>query len=162
MIYAGTANYVSKTHIKNQYYASTEIMLEEGMVLVGKPTLKEGQTLRVDDRGRYHIGTPEKKDIQKKETQRKRATNKKAIYITVEDPRETGFQRGAGIVGKVFHSKKEVCEFLLKRVWYFEPNQRTWIEEVRKELGPIKAWHDRVQTGWLYCPTYVKRFVKIA
>lgn len=85
----------------------------------------------------------------------------KTIYILVEDSRDTGLLRGDGITGQICYSLKEACETLLRRVWYYEPAQRTWIKEKWAELGPIKAWHEHVCTVWLYCPVYVKRRIKI-
>jgi hypothetical protein len=84
---------------------------------------------------------------------------KKAVYILVEDSRETGLTSGNGITGKICYSKLEACTILLKRIWFFEPSLRKLIEEKRQELGDIKAYKD-VASWWYYCPVYVKRFIK--
>ena len=86
---------------------------------------------------------------------------KKAIYIILEDNRETGLAHGDGITGKILYSLQDVCEFLIKRVWYFEPERRKWIEEMRAKHGVVKAWHNHIESAWLYSPSYIKRFVEV-
>lgn len=86
---------------------------------------------------------------------------RKTIFILVEDSRETGLLSGDGITGTICYSLKETCVKLLKPQSYFNPDQRKWIKEMWDKYGPIKAYHDHTASAWLYCPTYVKRQVKL-
>lgn len=85
----------------------------------------------------------------------------KTIYILVEDGRETGLLRGNGCTGTICYSLEEACIALLKRQWFYEPEQRKWIEEMREKHGPIKAYHNHTCSAWIYCPTYVRKRIKI-
>lgn len=51
----GTANYRSLSDLKKADPWSWEERLKEGAVLIGKPTIKEGERLLIDSEGRYHI-----------------------------------------------------------------------------------------------------------
>lgn len=85
----------------------------------------------------------------------------KTIYIIIEDARETGLIRGDGCSGTICYSLEEVCTKILKRQWYFNPDMRTWIKDVWKKHGPVKAFHNHTCSAWIYSPTYVKRRIRI-
>ena len=85
----------------------------------------------------------------------------KTIYILVEDARETGLTRGDGCTGTICYSLEDACIRILKRQWFFNPSERKWIKEMWKKLGPIKAYHEKTASAWLYCPSYIKRNIKI-
>lgn len=61
MVRSGTAHFSTLAHAE-RYYCSKETVeakLAEGSIFIGKPTLKPGQTLKVDPDGRYHVESPE-------------------------------------------------------------------------------------------------------
>lgn len=85
----------------------------------------------------------------------------KTVFILLEDSRDTSMVHGNGCTGDVFYSLDDVCIKILKRQWYFNPDQRKWIKEMWKEHGPVKAFHSYTGTAWLYCPTYIKKRIKL-
>lgn len=59
MIRTGTSHYRSEREARAAYPLSYEDVMLEGLIQIGKPSLKPGETRVVDEYGRYHIGTPE-------------------------------------------------------------------------------------------------------
>lgn len=59
MIRTGTSHYRSEREARAAYPLTYEDAMLEGRIQIGKPTLKPGETLLVDEDGRYHIETPE-------------------------------------------------------------------------------------------------------
>ena len=91
---------------------------------------------------------------------------KKAIYIMQDDHRENRnhmMDLGDNIemqpcTGHIEYSYKEACAYALRRIWYGNPEYRTWITGKIKELGVIKAYKD-CASGWIYCVTFEKKMI---
>jgi len=55
-VYVETAYYINDFCAKHIHRNSFEEMLKEGKILIGKPTVKKGNTLHLDENGHYFIG----------------------------------------------------------------------------------------------------------
>ena len=91
---------------------------------------------------------------------------KKAIYIMTDDTREgdhkiymgKGRQDMNNCNGHIEYSHKDACTYALRRMWYANAEDRTFIDKLIAEHGIEKAYH-HYASAWNYCVTFTKKII---